>query len=103
MTTRGQFAAQGSVCESLLAEWLEHPFISASPPKTTGREGVWQAVCKSGPTGCTSSERGTGGSGCHFDSVHGTNHLPLLSAVSIPTTIPLMKSMSAAAAVIISP
>ena len=34
----GQFAAQGSVCESLLGEWLGHPFISAPPPKTTGRE-----------------------------------------------------------------
>ena len=34
----GQFAAQGSVCESLLGEWLRHPFISAHPPKTTGRE-----------------------------------------------------------------
>ena len=34
----GQFAAQGSVCESLLGEWLGHPFISAHPPKTTGRE-----------------------------------------------------------------
>ena len=34
----GQFAAQGSVCESLLGEWLQHPFISALPPKTTGRE-----------------------------------------------------------------
>ena len=34
----GQFAAQGSVCESLLKEWLGHPFISAHPPKTTGRE-----------------------------------------------------------------
>ena len=34
----GQLAAQGSVCESLLGEWLEHPFISARPPKTTGRE-----------------------------------------------------------------
>ena len=34
----GQFAAQGSVCESLLREWLGHPFISARPPKTTGRE-----------------------------------------------------------------
>ena len=28
----GQLAAQGSVCESLLEEWLEHPFISARPP-----------------------------------------------------------------------
>ena len=34
----GQFAAQGSVSESLLGEWLQHPFISAPPPKTTGRE-----------------------------------------------------------------
>lgn len=34
----GQFAAQGSVCESLLSEWLQHPFIGAHPPKTTGRE-----------------------------------------------------------------
>ena len=34
----GQFAAQGSVCKSLLSEWLQHPFISAPPPKTTGRE-----------------------------------------------------------------
>ena len=34
----GQLAAQGSVCESLLEEWLEYPFISARPPKTTGRE-----------------------------------------------------------------
>ena len=34
----GQFAAQGNVCESLLGEWLQHPFISAQPPKTTGRE-----------------------------------------------------------------
>ena len=34
----GQFAAQGSICESLLREWLQHPFIDARPPKTTGRE-----------------------------------------------------------------
>jgi anhydro-N-acetylmuramic acid kinase len=34
----GKFAAQGEVCESLLGEWLQHPFISAPPPKTTGRE-----------------------------------------------------------------
>ena len=34
----GRFAAQGSVCESLLGEWLKHPFITAPPPKTTGRE-----------------------------------------------------------------
>lgn len=34
----GQLAAQGRPCESLLAEWLQHPFIRAAPPKTTGRE-----------------------------------------------------------------
>jgi len=34
----GQLAAQGSVCEALLSEWLGNPFISARPPKTTGRE-----------------------------------------------------------------
>ena len=34
----GRFAAQGNVCESLLEEWLQHPFIKARPPKTTGRE-----------------------------------------------------------------
>ena len=34
----GQFASQGNVCKSLLREWLQHPFVSARPPKTTGRE-----------------------------------------------------------------
>ena len=34
----GKLAARGSVRESLLGEWLGHPFISALPPKTTGRE-----------------------------------------------------------------
>lgn len=34
----GQYASQGSVSEPLLAEWLEHPFLTAPPPKTTGRE-----------------------------------------------------------------
>lgn len=34
----GQYASQGSVFEPLLGEWLGHPFISAHPPKTTGRE-----------------------------------------------------------------
>ncbi|RKU10988.1 anhydro-N-acetylmuramic acid kinase [Candidatus Poribacteria bacterium] len=34
----GKFAAQGRVCQSLLSEWLQHPFLSAHPPKTTGRE-----------------------------------------------------------------
>ena len=34
----GEFAAQGNICEPLLGEWSRHPFISAAPPKTTGRE-----------------------------------------------------------------
>ena len=34
----GQLAARGQPCESLIAEWLKHPFIRATPPKTTGRE-----------------------------------------------------------------
>ena len=34
----GQFAARGTVSESMLEEWLAHPFFSAAPPKTTGRE-----------------------------------------------------------------
>ena len=38
MTTRVSLLRRGAFCESLLGEWLEHPFISARPPKTTGRE-----------------------------------------------------------------
>ncbi len=34
----GQIAAQGQPCEALLEEYLQHPFIRAAPPKTTGRE-----------------------------------------------------------------
>ncbi|MGQ4806705.1 Anhydro-N-acetylmuramic acid kinase [Candidatus Entotheonellaceae bacterium PAL068K] len=34
----GQMAAQGRVHEGLLAELLQHPFITAPPPKATGRE-----------------------------------------------------------------
>jgi anhydro-N-acetylmuramic acid kinase len=34
----GCFAAQGKVCESLLARWLRHPFFRQAPPKSTGRE-----------------------------------------------------------------
>lgn len=34
----GQFAARGKVSELMLEEWLAHPFFSAEPPKTTGRE-----------------------------------------------------------------
>jgi len=34
----GKYAAQGSVNEDLLAEWLALPYIQKDPPKTTGRE-----------------------------------------------------------------
>ena len=34
----GTWAARGRVCEALLAEWLEHPFLHRPPPKSTGRE-----------------------------------------------------------------
>ena len=37
-TMRVNMLRRGSVSEPLLAEWLEHPFIAAVPPKTTGRE-----------------------------------------------------------------
>jgi len=34
----GAWGARGCVCEPLLAEWLEHPFLRRPPPKSTGRE-----------------------------------------------------------------
>jgi anhydro-N-acetylmuramic acid kinase len=34
----GALAARGTVCQSLLAEFLAHPFFALSPPKSTGRE-----------------------------------------------------------------
>ncbi len=34
----GKRAAQGTPCQSLIDEWLKHPFFHQSPPKTTGRE-----------------------------------------------------------------
>ena len=34
----GQLAARGQPCEPLIEKWMKHPFIQASPPKTTGRE-----------------------------------------------------------------
>ncbi len=38
MDRHGAWAARGCVCEPLLAEWLEHPFLHQPPPKSTGRE-----------------------------------------------------------------
>ena len=34
----GRRAAQGTPHQSLIDEWLKHPFFDLSPPKTTGRE-----------------------------------------------------------------
>lgn len=34
----GAIAAQGCVNDALLREWMQHPFLKAQPPKTTGRE-----------------------------------------------------------------
>ena len=34
----GAMAAQGGVCEPLLDELMEHPFLLEAPPKSTGRE-----------------------------------------------------------------
>ena len=34
----GQRAAQGTPYQSLIDEWLNHPFFQLTPPKTTGRE-----------------------------------------------------------------
>lgn len=33
-----ELARQGKFCESLLTQWLTHPFFELTPPKTTGRE-----------------------------------------------------------------
>lgn len=34
----GAWAAQGTPCQPLIAEWLKHPFFQDTPPKSTGRE-----------------------------------------------------------------
>ncbi|ACK66260.1 protein of unknown function UPF0075 [Rippkaea orientalis PCC 8801] len=34
----GQWAAQGTPCESLVRKWLEQEFFQQTPPKSTGRE-----------------------------------------------------------------
>ncbi len=36
--TDGKIGRQGHVIPELLAKWMEHPYLSALPPKTTGRE-----------------------------------------------------------------
>ncbi len=42
----GAMAAAGRICESLLAEMMQHPFIHRAPPKSTGREDFSQAVVR---------------------------------------------------------
>lgn len=39
----GAWAARGGVCESLLAEWMQHSFLHQPPPKSTGRETFGEA------------------------------------------------------------
>ncbi|HZG41061.1 MAG TPA: anhydro-N-acetylmuramic acid kinase [Nodosilinea sp.] len=34
----GAWAAQGTPCLPLVSRWLEHPYFTQSPPKSTGRE-----------------------------------------------------------------
>jgi anhydro-N-acetylmuramic acid kinase len=34
----GRWAARGKASDTLLERWLKHPFFSAKPPKSTGRE-----------------------------------------------------------------
>ena len=34
----GAWAAQGTPCESLAAQWLDHPYFAKLPPESTGRE-----------------------------------------------------------------
>lgn len=34
----GAWAAQGTPCEPLVAQWLQHPYFQQLPPKSTGRE-----------------------------------------------------------------
>lgn len=55
----GEMAAQGHVSDALFEELMDHPYIAASPPKTTGREmfgaqlgeQVWQRALSMGLTG----------------------------------------------------
>jgi len=44
----GRHAAQGSADERLVRAWLEHPFFSKPPPRSTGREtfgAAWVQAC----------------------------------------------------------
>lgn len=34
----GEWAARGTPCDSLVERWLQHPYFSQLPPKSTGRE-----------------------------------------------------------------
>lgn len=42
----GQWAAQGTVCNSLLEKALRHPFFLQPPPKSTGRELFGESYCE---------------------------------------------------------
>jgi len=40
----GELAASGTVCEPLLDELINHPYLKRTPPKSTGREQFGQAM-----------------------------------------------------------
>lgn len=42
----GRLAATGEVCEPLLAQLLQHPFLSRTPPKSCGREEFGDTVVR---------------------------------------------------------
>ena len=48
----GQRAAQGTPYQSLIDEWLKHPFFRLPPPKTTGREMFGQTFATECLTAC---------------------------------------------------
>jgi anhydro-N-acetylmuramic acid kinase len=57
----GKMAAQGQACEPLLRAWLTHPFLRATPPKTTGREDfgrqfAQKAIQEAGEIGLTDAD-----------------------------------------------
>jgi anhydro-N-acetylmuramic acid kinase len=59
----GDFAARGRACDELLPAFLDHPFLRATPPKSTGREAF-------GPPFVDSFAAATDAAGCsHTDAL----------------------------------
>lgn len=42
--TDGDLAATGQICEPLLADLMQHPFLQRTPPKSTGREAFGREI-----------------------------------------------------------